>query len=231
MAFKDVVVVLPGISGSVLEKDGKEIWGTSTGAIWRAVTTGGDSINSLALGQVDDPQMDDLGDGVKATRLIPDLHLVPGLWKIDGYSGLMKRLQTALGLEPGRNLFGFAYDWRRDNRVSARRLQKDARGWLKSWRERSGNGQARLVLVGHSMGGLVARYFLEVLGGVAGLRRPDYLRHALSGIAQCHWLSGERIRQEDRAAQCRSIRNSSLIHGGLSAPARFRMRGHRRRQP
>ena len=48
MPFPDVVVVLPGISGSVLTKDGKEVWGTFSGAIWHAVSSGGDSIKALA---------------------------------------------------------------------------------------------------------------------------------------------------------------------------------------
>jgi hypothetical protein len=30
MIFKDLVIVLPGISGSVLSKDGNEVWGAST---------------------------------------------------------------------------------------------------------------------------------------------------------------------------------------------------------
>jgi hypothetical protein len=47
--FKDLVIVLPGISGSVLAKDGKEVWGASTAAIWKVVTSGGDSIRSLAI--------------------------------------------------------------------------------------------------------------------------------------------------------------------------------------
>ena len=42
MPFPDVVVVLPGISGSVLTKDGKEVWGTSSGAIRHAVSSGGE---------------------------------------------------------------------------------------------------------------------------------------------------------------------------------------------
>ena len=165
MPFPDVVIVLPGISGSVLAKDGEEIWGTSRGAIWRAISSGGDSIKSLALTAVDDPAVDDLGDGVTATGLIQDVHIIPGLWKIDGYSGLIERLRSALGLEPGKNLFEFAYDWRRDNRVSARRLQRFSHEWLNSWRSQSGKGDAKLILVAHSMGGLVSRYFLEVLEG------------------------------------------------------------------
>jgi hypothetical protein len=163
--FRDLVVVLPGISGSVLSKDGKEVWGASTAAIWRAVTSGGDSIRSLAIESLDDPSLDDLGDGVKATGLVQDLHIIPGLWKIDGYTGLMKRLESALQLQPGRNLFAFAYDWRRDNKVSARKLARLAKGRLDKWRESSGASDAKLVLVAHSMGGLVSQYFLEVMGG------------------------------------------------------------------
>jgi pimeloyl-ACP methyl ester carboxylesterase len=87
------------------------------------------------------------------------------LWKIDGYSATIARLQHALALEPGRNLFEFQYDWRRDNRVAARKLARAAHQWLSSWREHSGNENEKLVLVAHSMGGLVARYFLECLDG------------------------------------------------------------------
>jgi len=36
---------------------------------------------------------------------------------------------------------------------------------LRAWRQRSGNNDAKLILVGHSMGGLVARHYLEVLEG------------------------------------------------------------------
>jgi lecithin:cholesterol acyltransferase len=163
--FEHLVIVLPGISGSVLSKDGKEVWGTSTGAIWRAVTSGAESIRALAIKGADDPSLDDLGDGVKATGLVQDLHIIPGLWKIDGYTRLVNRLQSSLQLEPGRNLFEFAYDWRRDNRVSARKLAQAAKGWLDRWRASSGASDAKLVLVAHSMGGLVSQYFVEVLGG------------------------------------------------------------------
>ena len=163
--YKHLVIVLPGISGSVLSRDGSEIWGTSTGAIWRAVTSGGDSIRDLAIKGVDDPSLDDLGDGVTATRLVQNLHILPGLWKIDGYTGLMARLKASLELEAGRNLFEFPYDWRRDNRVAARKLARAAKAWLDRWRQDSGAADAKLVFVAHSMGGLVSQYFLEVMGG------------------------------------------------------------------
>jgi hypothetical protein len=62
--------VRPGLSdgsGTVLANDGKEIWSTLSGAIWNTVSTGGESIKSLALPTADDPTLDDLGDGVAAT--------------------------------------------------------------------------------------------------------------------------------------------------------------------
>ena len=109
--------------------------------------------------------MDDLGDGVTAHRVMPDIHLVPGLWKIDGYSKISTAIREGFDVTPGENLFEFPYDWRRDNRVAARWLARDGERWLTRWRDRSGNTEAKLILIGHSMGGLVARYFVEVLGG------------------------------------------------------------------
>lgn len=40
-----------------------------------------------------------------------------------------------------------------------------SRQWLSDWRSSSGTAEARPILVGHSMGGIVSRDFLEVLEG------------------------------------------------------------------
>lgn len=162
--LKDVVVLLPGITGSVLRKDGKDLWAFSGGAITRALLSLGGSIKALAL-EEDPPDVDDLGDGITADRVAPDVHMFPGLWKIDGYSKVANWIRQQFDARPGENFFEFPYDWRRDNRVAARKLGRAARGWLAAWRERSGAADARLVLVGHSMGGLVSRHFLECLEG------------------------------------------------------------------
>ena len=160
----DVVVLLPGITGSVLEKDGKEIWAPSAGTLLRTVITFGKTLKHLEV-EDDDWEQDDLGDGVRATRLMPDVHLLPGLWKVDGYDEMTRFLLTHFDLVEGRNFFRFPYDWRRDNRASARKLEKDAARWLAEWRDGSGNQKAQLVLIGHSMGGLISRYYVERLGG------------------------------------------------------------------
>jgi pimeloyl-ACP methyl ester carboxylesterase len=158
----DVVVLLPGILGSALARDGKEVWAPSPGAIGRALWTLGRSVRSLEL--VADPwEEDDLGDGVVATRVMPDIHIVPGLWGIDGYTGISRLVRDRFDVVPGETYIEFPYDWRRDNRVAARRLRRLADEKLHAQRQH--NPDAKLVLVGHSMGGLVARYFLECLDG------------------------------------------------------------------
>jgi len=163
-AMRDVVVCIPGITGSVLRKDGRDIWNISGGALLSALTTLGRSISDLKL-EEDPPEVDDLGDGITAPEVIRDVHLIPGFWKIDGYTKMLRYIEETFDVTRGQNLFEFPYDWRRDNRVAARRLQRQGHEWLKAWRESSGADDAKLVLVGHSMGGLIARYFLECIDG------------------------------------------------------------------
>jgi hypothetical protein len=87
--LRDLVIIVPGICGSVLEKDGKKVWDTSRGTLWRTLTNRGAGLRALAFDNDDDPSLDDLGDGVTATELMPP-HLVPGLSKFDGYVALRR---------------------------------------------------------------------------------------------------------------------------------------------
>jgi hypothetical protein len=163
--LRDVVVLLPGITGSVLaDGDNNVVWGYSAGSIAKALLTGGASMRKALALPHDDVSRDDLDDGIHATALMPDLHLIPGLWKIDGYSAIADMLLANFELTEGRNFFRFPYDWRRDNRVAARKLARDTHGWLQAWRD-SGHPDAKLILLAHSMGGLVSRYFLENMEG------------------------------------------------------------------
>ncbi|MGA8171695.1 MAG: hypothetical protein WB816_12815 [Methylocystis sp.] len=162
---EDLFILIPGIMGSELYVDGKPVWSPRISAIFDGLTSLGDNLSRLEISG-DSADDESLNDGVTVGGLIPDIHIIPGFKKIDGYSGIGKRLVAEFRLRPGKNYFEFAYDWRRDNRATAKRLRKEASQWLKAWRETGPSGdKARLILVGHSMGGLVARYFLEALGG------------------------------------------------------------------
>jgi hypothetical protein len=176
LRMRDIVVLLPGITGSVLQKDGKELWAISGQAAWRGLTSLGSSLQQLMLVE-DDPEIDDVGDGIKATRLMPDAHLVPGLVKIDGYSRISRLITDHFEVVHGKtdnersaNFFEFPYDWRRDNRVAARMLKRLIDQQLPQWRTYSGATDAKVILLAHSMGGLVARYYLEVLEGWQGCK-------------------------------------------------------------
>lgn len=169
--FRDLIVVLPGITGSVLERDGHQVWGFSLEMGWNTLRSRGDSIRGLAL-DGDDPEAPDLGDGVQATRMIHRAHSLPGLHKNIGYGPLLQALRDQLGAETGfgegsqaGNMFEFPYDWRRDNRAAAHALRRLIHDRLPAWRRGSGADDAKVVLVAHSMGGLVSRHYLECLGG------------------------------------------------------------------
>ena len=159
----DLIVLLPGIMGSVLKKDGRAVWGFGAGTIARALFTLGDSIATGLHLDGDDPVLETLDDGISADALIPDLHLLPGFWRIDGYGHVAETIRTLFDVREGENFFSFPYDWRRDNRAAAHRLRRSTHEWLARWRRES--PEAKLILIAHSMGGIVARYFLEVLEG------------------------------------------------------------------
>lgn len=163
--LRDLIVLLPGIMGSALQKDGRDLWATSGQAAWSAISSFGATLEHLTV-QAGAP------DGISATGLLQDAHIIPGLVKIDGYSAISRMIVEHFNIQPptstnnfATNFIEFPYDWRLDNRESARRLDKMVKERLHSWRAFTGNKDARVIFIAHSMGGLVARYFLEVLDG------------------------------------------------------------------
>lgn len=164
-AMTDMVVLIPGFGGSVLERDGRVLWGAGGEAGAASLLALGDDAIPLLRVEEDDSARAELADGVRATGVIAGTHMLPGVWKIDGYARMPQLLGRLFDVELGRNYHEFAYDWRRDLRHAARALDRTAEKLLLEFRERTGNPDARLVLVAHSMGAIVARYFLEALDG------------------------------------------------------------------
>lgn len=171
---EDLVVVIPGITGSRLAVDGREMWGPSPGALRRGITTFAGSVKALQLPK--DIGDGHPGDGVVPTGLVPSLHAIPGVWPlVDGYSDLLGWLERTFTLRralPGDrsdtpvNLVEFAYDWRLSCRYNAGRLAVRVDEALGRWRATAPHrADAQVRLVCHSMGGLVGRYWVECLGG------------------------------------------------------------------
>jgi pimeloyl-ACP methyl ester carboxylesterase len=162
LPLRDLVVIVPGIMGSVLEKNGEPLWAVFPSALATVFGMHAFSLADLMLAS-DDPERDDLGDGVQATRLIPNSFLVGGLVKVvDGYSPLIEAIHHRFELSDN-NFLAFPYDWRRDNRVSARKLKREVDRRLAECQKL--DPDARVILLAHSMGGLVCQYYLEALEG------------------------------------------------------------------
>ncbi|WP_307054205.1 lipase/acyltransferase domain-containing protein [Streptomyces achromogenes] len=94
---------------------------------------------------------------------------LPVFQGLDPYSDTVKTLQRIT--QAPEAVAPFAYDWRLAVSYNGALLARAARAHLTRWRERAaatlgrraagGPGQARLVFVAHSMGGLVVRAALE----------------------------------------------------------------------
>jgi len=95
---------------------------------------------------------------------------------IDYYGPILRALQEIGGYEPGdiehphegESLYVLTYDWRRDNVETARQLGEA----IERIRVAHGRPDLKINLVAHSMGGLVARYFIKY-GAVDVLGRTE----------------------------------------------------------
>lgn len=88
--------------------------------------------------------------------ILEQVVIVPNLVKLDQYNRLGDYLVEDLGYTRGNDFFEFAYDWRQDVRLSARRLSEAIQNW---------GIQPPFILIAHSLGTLVSRYYVERLGG------------------------------------------------------------------
>ncbi len=169
--MRDMIVVLPGITGSVLHEGTDPLWGLSSGALWEFVKHRGANLQRLAVTR-HDPRGEPPESQVRATGLVDGFHGIFGVAKVDGYKQLIgalgQRFDVVLGQwyeDTPANLVVFPYDWRLSNRASAQRLAYGLERKLAAWRAHTGNPGAKVILVAHSMGGLVSRYWIEVLEG------------------------------------------------------------------
>ncbi len=124
---------------------------------------------------------------LRPAGLLQDVQVLPGWTVIQGYTTLWQGLCAIPGMiadsraggEPvsDANLVAFSYDFRQSNRVSAQRLD----GVIREQLRRLGriDEPDSVVIVAHSMGGLIARHWIANLGG-------HELCHALMTLGTPH---------------------------------------------
>ena len=119
-------------------------------------------------------------------KILEEVVIVPNLVKLDQYNRLGDYLVEELHYQRGVDFFEFPYDWRQDVRTSARQL-----GALIESLPRN----QPLVLIGHSLGTMVSRYYIERLGGKSRVERVILMggphRGAVQGLISM--LSGPEL--------------------------------------
>jgi len=139
------LVFVPGILGSILEREGKIIWGDQ---------------HSLSNFPELFIPFDQTNGPIKATGIIKNIAVL-GAFKIHQYDSLYETLKE-IGYVEGQNLFSFPYDWRGSNFNNADELAR----FIES--KPTLNGE--FDILAHSMGGLVARLYLQRHGSSTRVR-------------------------------------------------------------
>ena len=157
----DLIIVIPGITGSALERDGQPVWDLSVASIAHGLARTQQVLDSMALPPTGNGPADER-HALTPAGLIGGWHVWPGFWAGPGYGGLLRHLRAAVP-DPAQ-ILPFPYDWRLSNVHTAALLKTFTEQAIAGRRKQTGT-EAGVIFVCHSMGGLIARYYLEVLGG------------------------------------------------------------------
>jgi pimeloyl-ACP methyl ester carboxylesterase len=156
--LRHLVIVIPGLGGSVLrDHAGARLWG---GGLTRFAAS---TMLPAQLSVDENPHL-------VPTGLLSTVGDLPGFANVHPYDGLLKRLRhdfLEVVVDDGHpdhrnlnaNVVAFPFDFRRSLVEAAERLATD----IAERRERLGNPS--VVVIGHSTGGLVGRYWMGPLGG------------------------------------------------------------------
>ncbi|MFD5871080.1 alpha/beta fold hydrolase [Streptomyces sp. NPDC060322] len=164
----DIAVIVPGILGSTLVRGRNRVWGK--GHVFGNLHRLGSRLTSelsLPTEAFHDPA-EGYDDGIRADDTLKSLSILPGFVAMDGYDQLVRHLRDGFRDDP-EAVHEFPYDWRQSNEYSAKRLRDYVHMLL--IRRRARFPDAKAVLIGHSMGGLVARFFSECLDEQRHVRR------------------------------------------------------------
>lgn len=163
------VIIIPGLTGSELvnSKTGEKVWFKASRS----------KVDDLRLPI--SPNLRANRDSLVPRDILRTVNL--GLKKTDAYAGLIEALETRGGYHEGNwdhpdsegfenTIYVFPYDWRLDNVSNARLLVRR----LEELKRKLKRPDLRFDVVGHSMGGLIARY-VAMYGNVdlpAGRAKP-----------------------------------------------------------
>ncbi|MCX7920013.1 MAG: hypothetical protein N3A72_10500 [bacterium] len=146
------VIFIPGIMGSILkdQSTNKLVWGRFSMGVSRLIAL---PVNApfqavnLVTGS----------DNLVPAGILDKYTLFPGLVEIEVYNKVRTVAMKAGGFTKDTDAFAFSYDWRKDPVVAAQQLG----ALIEQVKQRSGNPNLKVNLVCHSLGGLIARYYIK----------------------------------------------------------------------
>ena len=178
-ASRRIVVFVPGLMGSEL---------------WRGSERVFPNIRTLFT----NPECLRYPAPAEPRKIVDEVVIVPNLIKLDQYNRLGDYLVEELGYQRGVDFFEFPYDWRQDVRTSARQLSALVESLPRT---------QPLILIGHSLGTMVSRYYIERLGGKSRVERVILMGGPHRGVVKAltsmldapevlpFGIMGERLRQ------------------------------------
>lgn len=152
-----ILVFVPGYMGSTLREpqSGRSVWLDFSSLPLNPLQWEGWLDHWLATMTYPSP--------LEPAGIVDSVVLVPPLVKLEQYRRLFEAMAQigyrTDGNEREVNFYPFPYDWRQDNRVSARQLGQAIERW------RSLHPGAQVWILAHSNGGVVARWYVEKEGG------------------------------------------------------------------
>lgn len=150
------VILIHGLLGSRLKDKStdEEVW---MGSLWKLATS---SYSELAL-SINPETLEPLTTEYVATEI------TDSIGEEDYYGEIMQTLEVAGGFVPtspgtpvtnySRRYYVFTYDWRQDNVVTVRKLSR----YIEQIRMDYADPDLKIDIIAHSMGGLIARYYLR----------------------------------------------------------------------
>ncbi|TCO54364.1 esterase/lipase family protein [Actinocrispum wychmicini] len=188
---QDAVVIVPGIMGSRLVETatGRELWGLRDPRWYVSAWSSGAAMTALRL--TEDERNGRVGR-VTATGLLRFPAFAPVLAGFEPYTKLVDGVRGVVA--DSAAILEFGYDWRLPVADNAIRLAEAANRHLERWRANPRHAEARavqpdgrsaqLVLVAHSMGGLLVRALSLIPGATANVRASVTLGTPFEGAAK-----------------------------------------------
>jgi pimeloyl-ACP methyl ester carboxylesterase len=157
MASHSAVILVPGYYGTRL------IQASDNRLMWLSVGQAFGDGPSLTLPLTD---LGLIGPDLHPDGLLMDIPIVPWLYRIEAYGSISKTLQAS-----GVQVVPLNFDWRGDLMDAVRQLHEQVENLRRS-------GVDRIALVAHSMGGLIASYYLRY-----GMQDPQHATETWEGAS------------------------------------------------